>query len=329
MDEVDRKLLILIGANPRIPYNDLARKLGISRQAVHHRFHALTGMGVIKGTRASISIPYLNAIPVTVFGRSRASSYGGTLDRLGTNDLTRRALVAGGNYVYVVGILREMSELDGYVDFVKAAAEMPEPTVGIYCLDDRLMPDYPVDGGGFKRKQSYRSLSAVDLKIVACLENDARRPVSEIAKMAGITPKTARKHLEGMISDGSIEFSAPMDLLPGGDLLTLVHISLREGADRTSFGRKLLRKRAFADQYIRTFSNLPGFLIWVFWSNDIAGIRKVFKEAGEDQEVLAAMPNFAFIERVYPTWRDRLPEIYDVRRNKRNPRQSSTTRGSV
>lgn len=266
-------------------------------------------LGVIKGAIAGISVPYLDAVPIVVFGRSKTASFETTLDRLAESDLSRRALVAGGNFLYVVGLLRNISELDSYADFVRRTTEMQEPTVGIYNPDDGLIPDYTVDGGGWKRRSSYKELSPLDLKIIASLKDDARKPIAEIAEMVGVTSKTARRHLESMISEGSLEFTVPADMLPGGDMLTLVHVNLREGADKEKFGKRLLSKRWFRDQYVRTFSNLPGFLVWVFWSDKIMEIRRAFKEVAEDEDVVAIMPNFAYLERLYQTWRDRLPEV--------------------
>jgi DNA-binding Lrp family transcriptional regulator len=288
MDDTDRKLLILIGANPRMHFRELAKRLGISRQAVNHRMQVLTKTGVIKGMIAGISIPYLDAVPVVVFGRSRTASIEETLNRLGKSEFSRRAIVTGGNYLYVVGFLRDISELGSYVEFVKRVAEMPEPAVGIYCLDDGLMPYYSVDGDG-KRKQSYKELSPLDLRIIDSLKDDARRPTAEIADVLGVSAKTVRRHLEDMISEGSLDMSVPMDLMAGGDMLLLMHVNLRDGADKGEVGRRLLSRYPFQDQYVRTFSNIPSFLMWVFWSDKIAEIRKALREVGEDEDVLAVM----------------------------------------
>lgn len=307
MDDTDRKLLILLGAEPRMHLRDLAKRLGISRQAVHHRMQVLMQIGVIKGMIASISVSYLDAIPVAVFGTSKAASVEKVLDRLGESELTRRAVVAGGNYFHIIGFLREISELDGYVEFVKRAAEMPDPTVGIYCLDDGLMPYYPVDGGG-ERKLRRRELSLLDLKIIASLKDNARRPIAEIAGVLGVSAKTVRRHLEDMISEGSLDMSVPVDLAAGGDMMLIMQVNLKEGVDKRRFGMRLLSKHSFQDAYIRTFSNLPHLLAWVFWSNDIIEIRRSAKEVGEDEDVSSVMLNFAYLERIYSTWRDRLPE---------------------
>jgi DNA-binding Lrp family transcriptional regulator len=308
MDDTDRKLLILINANPRIHFRELAKRLGISTQAVHHRMQVLTEIGVIKGMIAGISIPYLDAVPVAVFGRSRTASIEETLNRLGESEFSRRAVVTGGNFLYVVGFLRNISELGSYAEFVKRVAEMPEPTVGIYCLDDGLMPNYSVDGGR-KRKQSYKELSSLDLKIIASLKDNARRPIADIADMVGVSARTARRHLEDMISEGSLDLSAPMDLPSGGDMFLIMHVNLRDGADKGEVGRRLLSKYPFQDQYVRTFSNLPSFLMWVFWSDKMTEIRKVLIEIDEDEDVLAVMPNFAYLERIYATWRDKLTAV--------------------
>ena len=111
------------------------------------------------------------------------------------------------------------------------------------------------------------------------------------------------------MSEGSLDLGMPADLALGGDMLLVTHVNLRDGADKVEVGRRLLSKSPFQDQYVRTFSNLPGFLIWVFWSGKMAEIRKVIREVGEDEDVLAVMLNFAYLERMYSTWRDELLKV--------------------
>jgi DNA-binding Lrp family transcriptional regulator len=318
MDDTDRKLLILIGGNPRIHYRELAKRLGISRQAVHHRVHVLTRMGVIREARAGVSIAYLDAVPVAVSGRSETLSIEKTLDRLGESEFTRRVVVAGGNYLYVVGFLRRISELDGFAEFVTRVAEMPEPMVGIYCLDDGLMPNYPVDGSA--RRQTYRELSPLDFRIVASLKDDARKPIADIAASIGVSAKTVRRHLESMISEGSLELQLPVDMVSGGDLMLIMHVDLEDGADKRVVGRKLIDRNYFRDQYIRTHINHPGLLIWVFWSDDIKQVRRALKETGDDEDVRSVMLNFCYFERLYDTtWRDKLATANHEARRGRDP----------
>ena len=308
MDDTDRKMLVLIVANPRIHIRELAEKLGVSRQAVYHRIQVLTKIGVIQGTTAGISFPYLDAVPVTVFGRSNMALTEEVFDRLGESEFTRRAAIAGGNFLYVVGELREISELDGYVEFVKRVAKMSDPTVGIYCPDEELMPNYSVNGGG-ERKRSSRKLSPLDLRIIASLKGDARKPIADVAKAVGASAKTVKRHLDDMISEGLLDLHALTDSPSGGDMLFALHVNLKDGFDKVEVGRRLLSKYRPLDSYIRTFSNLPGLLIVIVWSDTVPEMRRVFKETCDEEGVLAVMLNFCYLERVYGTWRDKLTAV--------------------
>lgn len=306
MDNTNHRLLAMVLSDPRIHLQDIAERLGISKQAVHHRMHALAKAGIYQGTVAGISFAYLNAVPVAVFGLSKGASIENTMNLLGESEFTRRVVVAGGNYVYVSGVLRSLSELDKYAEFVKHAAGMPDPIVGIYDLEEVPIPDYPVDGIQ-PRKRSYRKLSPLDMRIIASLKEDARKPIAEIAEIVGVTTKTAKKCLESMIEDGSIEFHALVDTPFGGNMLSLMHISLRRGSDKGEVAKWLVSKYKRLDTYVRAFSNIPDFLVMVFWSDDLREIRTVFKETCEERDFVSATLNIAYLERIYSTtWRDKL-----------------------
>ena len=308
MDDTDRKLLDLLNSEPRMHYREFAKRLGISTQAVHHRMQALTKSGVILGIYANVSIRYLGAVPVNIFGRSRTMSIDETLDKLGESELSSAAVVAGGNFLYVLGLLREISELDGYAEFVKRVGEMPEPTVGIYCLDAGLANDY-LDGG--KRKHSYRELTPLDLEIITSLKDDARKSIVDIAKEIGVSTKTVRRRLSDMISDGSLDFDVHWDPTSGGDIIIFLHVNLRDGADKGDVGRRLISKYCPLQlAYMRSFSNLPAFLLCILVSDKMTEIRKVLREIEEDKDVLAIMPNLRYRQRVYTPWRRRLPAVW-------------------
>jgi hypothetical protein len=176
--------------------------------------------------------------------------------------------------------------------------------VGIYNLDDGLMR-YSVDGSG-RSVQGFHRLSPLDLRIIASLKNDARRTTSDIARAVGISTKTARRHLQRMIAEGSVAFDTPVDMERGGDLLLIMHVNLRNGSDKVRVGKRLLSKAMFRDQYVRTYSNVPGTLHWIFWSDKMPVIREAVEEASRDTDVRSVILNFAYIERLYPTWRDKL-----------------------
>ena len=191
---------------------------------------------------------------------------------------------------------------------MKRTGKMPEPTVGIYSSDDELMHGFVVDGSG-RRKEDYRQLSPLDLRIIASLKDDARRPVAEIARIVGVSVKTVRRRLEEMKTDGSLDLHALTDSPSGGDLLLTMHVKLKDMSDKAEAGKRLLSTYGSINAYMRTFSNLPGLLMVVFWSDSVPEIRRVFRATCEDESVMAVMLNFCYFERIYETWRGKLSDV--------------------
>ena len=160
-----------------------------------------------------------------------------------------------------------------------------------------------------RRKRDYRELTELDLKIVASIKDDARRPVEEIADMVGASPKTVKRRLEDMISEGSLELHTRTDSYLCGDTCLIGHVVLRTGSDKVGVAKRLLSKHKFQEAYFRTYANLPGLIMLVFWSDKVAEIRQVIREISEDEDVTSVMMNFTYLQRMYATWRDRLPEV--------------------
>jgi DNA-binding Lrp family transcriptional regulator len=313
LDEIDRKLITIFASDPRIHFRELGDKLDISTQAVHRRVQDLMKSGVIKGTTAGVSIRYLSAVPIIVFGKSNTASIGSTVKRLGENELSSSVLVAGGNFIYVVGLLRSISELDAFTNFVRSTAEISDPVVGIYSSDTGLAPDF-LDKGS-KKKDGYEKLTPLDLRIIASLREDARKPETDIAQEVGVSAKTVSRRLERMISEGSIDLIVPMDPTRCGDIVSLVHVQLKEGVSRRAVGRRLASQLSPRLWYMRTFSNLPGFLYCVVCTDRMDDLREVVQKIEADGEVKSVVPNTWYSDHIFETWRDRLvPDIRDSKK---------------
>jgi DNA-binding Lrp family transcriptional regulator len=68
MDEFDVALYHLLLRDPRLTYRELAKRMGISLQAVQKRMKNLLDEGVLVGTGAAIPFRYLNATSVFICG---------------------------------------------------------------------------------------------------------------------------------------------------------------------------------------------------------------------------------------------------------------------
>ncbi len=300
MDDTDRKLMLMLYEDPRMPLRDLAKRIGISRQAINHRMQALTAAGVFKDIKAGISSYYLDGVPVAIWGRSRTSSLEVVLDKLGKSEFTNRVTVAGGNELFIFGYLKRAGELSDYVEFVKNAAEMPELTVGLPSYGDGINPLHY--DGGQSRKESYKRLTHVDLRIIASLQEDARRPIAEIADIVGVSAKTVRRRLEGMKRDGSLDYDSPWDIPSGEDIVTLLYVNLRDGVDKQRTAKRLLSINPVHLTYFRSYGNLPNIIIGLISSDKMTEIRKILRKIGQDEDVASVTPNLIYSERCYNSW---------------------------
>jgi DNA-binding Lrp family transcriptional regulator len=299
MDDTNRKLLWLIYEDPRMPLKELAKRLGVSRQTVDHRMQILAKLGAFKTIKAEISFRcYSDLFFPSIWGVSKAASIDKTLDRLGESEFTTNVSVLGGGIVSVFGCLRDESGIDGYVDFVKRVAEMPEPTVGLTDFNDGINSDF---FDGLKPRRDRKELSLLDFRIIALLHDDARRPLAEIANTLGVSIKTVRRHIERMRSEGSLDFHFPYDFPPGEDKLTLLFVNLRSGADKVKVGRRLLSKYPLRITLVRSFTNIPDFLRALLSSERMSETRRIVKEIREDEDVVSVTPNLIYYEREYET----------------------------
>ncbi|MEW5747698.1 MAG: winged helix-turn-helix transcriptional regulator [Candidatus Thermoplasmatota archaeon] len=306
MDDTDRKLLQLISEDPRMPLKELAKRLGISRQTVSRRLNVLTRLGTFECIKAKISYSYygVSTFPV-VWGISKATSIDDTLERLGENESTFAAALLGGGVLLVFGCLTEVSELERYVESVKRVADMPDATVGLLSYHDGVNFDCWSEGATLSG--NCRQLSPLDLKIIASLHDDPRKPPKKIADAVGVSAKTVRRHIERMRSEGSLDFRIPVDFPPGESFFTLLFINLRGGADKVEVGRRILSRYPQCVLIARPFINIPDFIRVLLRSDKMSEIRWIIKEVSEDEDVVSVRPNLIYFWREYETiWHNKM-----------------------
>ena len=117
--------------NSRLSYRELAEKLNLSVTAVHNRIQSLIEMGIIRKFNAKLTLFAKHGILVFIFGTSKTKSIRDLNPKLEKNGSIYWLAIGGGNFLYIGAYLKNISELEPLVRFVKETAEMPEPTVGL------------------------------------------------------------------------------------------------------------------------------------------------------------------------------------------------------
>jgi len=299
MDETDGKLCLLLSDDPRASYRELADRLGISVQAVHRRIQLLRGQGIITGFTANISMRYLGAVRVDVVGQTQSDSIDEVVAALGKDDRVVTTLEASGHVLYVNGVLRDISELDDFVEFVRHAAEIPKPSVAI----ETGGPWVPRPANG---RAEVRTLSDLDIRIIRALHTDARKSTTDVASELGVSAATVRRRLERMIKEEAIEFTADIDPTYAGDVSSIMGVTLEDGADRAKIAAHLLQKFRPRIVYFIQFGNLPDYLVCATWTKTVNDLHELVQRVQEQEGVRKVVANVPVAGYRFVSWRDKL-----------------------
>lgn len=295
MDEQDLMLIQMLVHDPRATYRELADGMGMSVQAVHRRLQLLQEAGVILGFTAAISIPYLEAIPVTLYGRAPGKTKKEVSTAFDGIETISGVLFGSGGILVISALLRKITELDGLIAAVKAGTGVSHPWVGI----ENVKPM-----GSRPATASTEPLSPLDMRIISCLARDARKASTDVAKELGVTAATVTRRLERLDSIGALEYVTMLHPGFSGDVVTIFQIDLEEGADRAEVIARLRSKLGPTAEYYRTFVNVPDHLSFVAWNSTLRELELTFERVVEEKGVRMAVPDIMFTGWYHPTWRD-------------------------
>lgn len=293
MDRTDVVLSLLLLQNSRTPFRELADKLRLSVPAVHGRIQNLRDQGILKAFTTKISMPALGAYHALILGASQAGDLNAIAERLGRDEHTYWVALAGGGYLYIGAYLRSIDELEAYADRMAEIGRMSDPVVGLTST-----PPYP-KGIGFLSK-----LRPLDYRIAGALQRDSRRPIADVADEVGISAKTAARHLERMVRESLIEFSAEWYPDASNDIISAFHLDLAPGTDKGKAMASLYNECAPNLLFVWSFSNLPQRLMAFAWTSTMKELRDLQVCVQGDKAVRGVMTNVLYTGWIFETWRD-------------------------
>jgi DNA-binding Lrp family transcriptional regulator len=294
MDKTDVILSMHLLTNSRTPYRELADKLGLSANAIHKRIQCLIEMGVIRKFTTKISLAALQAIVVTVYGKSEAESVANLHERLGTHGSIYWVTLGGGNYMIIGAYLRSMQEIESLVDYVKKEALIPNPVVG-------LLPAAPTN----LRFSAEKTLHPLDLQIIYALSNDSRKSIAYVADEVGVTAKTVRRRLSSMTRNGLVDFSIEWFPDTSNDIITTMQLRLRPDANKSMVSgilKKYFPNMLFSYQFI----NIPNELLCFVWTNTMKELKEMQQRLEKEETVASIVSNILYTGYMFDTWRDEL-----------------------
>ena len=102
-------LIMLLSANSRSSYAELAEKLNLSINAIHKRIQLLIEAGVIRKFTAKVNLFSVNAIVVFVSGTSQLGSFQDLPTKLKAHNSIYWLAEGGGKFLYIGAYLRTLN----------------------------------------------------------------------------------------------------------------------------------------------------------------------------------------------------------------------------
>jgi len=298
MDKTDVILSLLLMVNSRLSYRELADTLNLSVNAVHKRIQSLIEAGVIRKFTAKISLQTLNALHVLIFGPSTRNSLLGLNEKLSKHGSIYWLAIGGGNFLYVGAHLRNLSELEPLVSYVKEEAKIPEPTVGI---TSSASPTPSI----LSAKDT--TLYSLDYQIIRSLKDNSRKAVSDVADELGVSAKTVRRRLSRLIQNSLIELSIEWYPDASNDIMTILYVHLKPATGKNAID-KIFKKYSPNLLFYWTFSNLPNTLHSVAWTSTMKELQDIRERFEKEEAIQSVVPNILYTGYIFNTWRDRLLE---------------------
>jgi DNA-binding Lrp family transcriptional regulator len=262
MDNVDFMLLKELMANSRVTFRQLADKSGLSVSTVHKRVQVMIELGIIK---QFFAYPAPKAIPqvwACVCGISEAPALKDVVERIGKSPFTFRVVLSSGNYLCVRAVLHDIADLNRYVSFVTREGELKNPVYGL--CDQTHLPC-----------TSDISLTGLDYRILASLQENCRKEIVDVADELGVVASTVRRHLEKMEKAGAVNCGIKYDLTPSGDIQAKLNIYLKNDVDRDEIVAKILDMYPMNVLSINTFSTVSNLLTVFIWTETMAGLKDI------------------------------------------------------
>ena len=209
MDSIDKGVLVDLGRNCRVSYQEMSRKYGITANAIRRRVLLLEETGVISGYGINLSYAMFDAKPV--FGWLMSD---GSQDEeefvsiIGENDAVAAASsYSDGHYALIAGHTTS-EELLEFGAFLRGLE-------GIVDVDL-----FPMVGGGGGRME----FKTLHLRVLNCLLEEPRMPVVDIAEKAGLTARRVRRILQEMIESSAVYLTILPELGASQDIAYMIEL---------------------------------------------------------------------------------------------------------
>jgi len=296
MDEIDITISMMLMANSRIPYAEIAQMLNMSVNSVHKRVKSMVEIGALQHFQTKLSfLLFPNTTNIIMFGESLIKNTKSLFNKLGKHECIFNVTQASGNIFFIHAYLENINDLDSLVNFVRKTGQIKEPFIG---LSKTFPSKIEIDASAI-------NISKLDYLLIHSLKNNSRKTIAEISKEINSSTKTLRRHLNDLIEKDLVRFTVDWYPDKSPQFLTMILVKAKPNIDFDTSALIDKLRDQYSPKFVFNwaFSNHPDLILFCFLANTMREITEI-KDYLFLMEFESVDVHILIEGRMYPTWID-------------------------
>jgi DNA-binding Lrp family transcriptional regulator len=300
MDKIDISIIKELLSNSRITYKELSDKIKLTVPTIHKRVQSLIDEGIITRFKANLGIKYLNAIQVHFIGLGKIRNLEKIIKDFEKDENTSILHIGSNNHVHVGGLLKDISYLDYYTNYIKEKIDIKFQHIG-------LMSHSEYHKNWLSKNKDAREnieLSKIDKKIILSLHENARKNISDLSKDVGYSVKTVKKSVDKLVKNNVLEFTIDWNPSFSGNIVPFIYIYLKEGIEKRKIFPTLENKyKSIIFNFM--LHNVPNLIVSTAWVENLQELEELKNILEKEDGIDYVKPIIIFSGHHFLTWRER------------------------
>lgn len=204
MDWLDKAIVLELHGNARVSHQDLARKYDLSFNAIKKRVKTLEEVGAIQEYTVELSLNMLGADNLYAgISTDGTENMKALVDQIGNHLFIRFCYRTGNQRYEAQAVVRGAPEFFELKQFLESLDSVT--TVEIHP-SMWSMPGAPPQSKSRTRGKKVK-FTQTQLRVLRCLSDDVRMPVSDIVKRTGLTGRRIKNSLRDLQEGGGVHFT--------------------------------------------------------------------------------------------------------------------------
>jgi DNA-binding Lrp family transcriptional regulator len=221
LDEIDLKILNLLGRNGRLPYRNIAHTIGLTTKSVKARVDKMISGNVIERFITLVNPSILSYNSICTFAIRNDGLSNDITDRIKlVGDIQYQFQVLGGAVGFSIAVKEESEEK------IKLLLKSLQRVILGATVQRNINPNIP------------KRFTSTDYQIIKQLVLNPRMEITDIGKAISISPKTIRRRLDRILQYRLLEFTIlPNPYAMKGQIVFFLEVKIDRMQDGSIFGR--------------------------------------------------------------------------------------------